>query len=212
MRKGVNSMAYQLPVTIQTQKVTHGVINIEYPSIVNLANPQVMQQINHTVQQLVEWIYQQQLKNQSGTLSQMLGQYELKTNERGILSLTLSNYTYFTPMAHGFTIVKSLTFDVNTGKVYTLADLFKPNSNYVELISKEVAAQLKQRDLPLLNGFTAIQPNQDFYLADKSLVVYFQLYEITPYYVGFPMFPISVYDLLPIAAEPGPLSTLAADI
>ncbi|MCC2686244.1 MAG: hypothetical protein K0R75_3143, partial [Paenibacillaceae bacterium] len=35
---------------------------------------------------------------------------------------------------------------------------------------------------------------------------------ITPYYVGFPMFPISVYDVLSIAAEPGPLSDLAADI
>lgn len=205
-------MAYQLPVTIQTQKMGTGVISIEYPSVVKLAQPHVMQQINHSIVQLVQWMYEQQQKSQTGTLSQMIGQYEIKTNERGILSLTLSNYSYSIPMAHGFTIVKSLTFDVNTGRVYRLQDLFKSDSNYVEVISKQVYQQLKQRDLPLLNGFESIQSNQDFYLADKSLVVYFQLYEITPYYVGFPMFPISVYDLLFIAAEPGPLSTLAADI
>jgi hypothetical protein len=205
-------MAYQLPVTIQTQKMGTGVISIEFPSVDKLAQPHVMHQINHTIVQWVHWMYEQQQKSQTGTLSQMIGHYEIKTNERGILSLTLSNYAYSTPMAHGFTIVKSLTFDVNTGKLYPLEDLFTAGSNYVEVISKQVSLQLKQRDLPLLNGFQSIQPNQDYYLADKSLVVYFQLYEITPYYVGFPMFPISVYDLLSIAKEPGLLNTLAADI
>jgi hypothetical protein len=133
-------------------------------------------------------------------------------DERGILSLTLSNYAYSSPMAHGYTIVKALTFNVLTGKQYSLGDLFKPGSDYVGVLSAEVSAQIKQRNLPLLNGFTAISPNQDYYLADKSIVIFFQLYEITPYYVGFPMFPISVYDVLSIAAEPGPLSDLAADI
>ena len=79
-------------------------------------------------------------------------------------------------------------------------------------LSKQISEQLKERDLPLLNGFTVISPNQDYYLADKSIVIYFQLYEITPYYVGFPMFPISVYTLLIIAAEGGPLDTLAVDV
>ncbi|QGQ95054.1 DUF3298 domain-containing protein [Paenibacillus psychroresistens] len=204
-------MAYQLPVTIHTHTMGSGVVHIEYPSISGPVQPQVAHQINQTIVHLVNWMLEQQKKTQSGTLSQMLGHYEIKTNERGILSLTLNNYAYSTPMAHGFTILKSLTFDVNTGKLYELQDLFKPGSNYVEVISKQVSQQLKQRDLPLLDGFTSIHPNQDYYLADKALVIYFQLYEITPYFVGFPMFPISVYDLISIAVEPGPLPTLSAD-
>jgi hypothetical protein len=205
-------MAYQLPVTIHTEKLASGVINIEYPSAAGSIHPQVAHQINHTIAHTVQRMLEQQKKTQTGTLSQMIGHYEIKSNERGILSLTLSNYAYSTTMAHGFTIVKSLTFDVNTGRVYELQDLFKPGSNYVEVISKQVAQQLKQRDLPLLNGFQSIQPNQDYYLADKSLIVFFQLYEITPYFVGFPMFPISVYELLSVAIEPGPLPSLSADI
>lgn len=205
-------MAFQLPVDIRTHTMGSGIIQIVYPSISGFIQPHAIHLINQTILSHVNGMIEEQKKTQTGTLSQMIGHYEIKTNERGLLSLTLSNYTYSTPMAHGFTIVKALTFDVNTGKVYLLQDLFKPGSPYIEVISKLVAQQIKQRDLPLLNGFQSIKPNQDYYVADKSLVIFFQLYEITPYYVGFPMFPISSYELLHIAAEPGPLSTLAADI
>jgi hypothetical protein len=205
-------MAYQKPVTIETRTITSGAIHIEYPKISGLGSPQVTEQINRAITRLVQEMYEQQKHFQTGTLAEMIGHYEIKTNERGILSLLLSNYAYSSPMAHGYTIAKSLTFDVNTGKSYQLADLFKPGSNYVEAISRIIAIQIQQRSLPLLNGFQQIEPNQDFYLADKSLVIYFQLYEITPYYVGFPMFPISNYDLLSIAADKGPIDILSADI
>jgi hypothetical protein len=165
-------MAYQLPVTIHTQKHESGVIQIEYPSTAGLVHPQVTHQINQTIVQLVNWMLEQQKKTQTGTLSQMVGHYEIKTNERGLLSLTLSNYAYSIHMAHGFTIVKSLTFDVNTGRVYGLPDLFKPGSNYIEVISRQVSQQLKQRDLPLLNGFQNIQPNQDYYLALPAIAAW----------------------------------------
>jgi hypothetical protein len=204
---------FHLPVAIHTHTIStpHGV-KIVYPSVSGLANHQAQEHINRTIAAQVELMRQEQKKYQSGTLSEMTGHYEIKTNERGILSMTLSNYAYSSPMAHGYTIVKALTFNVLTGKPYSLGDLFKPGSDYVGVLSSEVATQIKERNLPLLNGFTAISPNQDYYLADKSIVIFFQLYEITPYYVGFPMFPISVYDVLSIAAEPGPLSDLAADI
>ena len=69
----------------------------------------------------------------------------------------------------------------------------------------------KHRDIQLLNEFTAIQTNQDFYIADKVLVIYFQLYEITPYVEGLPMFAISVFDLIDIIDENSPLSRMAVN-
>ncbi len=75
-----------------------------------------------------------------------------------------------------------------------------------------VNEQIKRRDIPTINPLKTIPPNQPYYLADKSLVLYFPLYDITPYYVGFPMFPISVYDVIDLAPDHGPLSILAADI
>ena len=87
----------------------------------------------------------------------------------------------------------------------------KPESDYVKRLSILINTQIKQRDIQLLNGFTVIQPNQDFYIADKALVIYFQLYEITPYAFSFPMFPISVFDLQDIIDENGPLDRMAVN-
>lgn len=89
--------------------------------------------------------------------------------------MTLSFYYMPHPAAHGMTYLKALTFDIGTGKVYLLSELFKPGSNYVKVISDIVAEQIKRRNITLLDGFNGIKPNQDYYLADKTIVIYFQL-------------------------------------
>ena len=142
-------------------------------------------------------------------LVEMIGTYELKNNQRNVLSLTLSNYSYYYNAAHGMTNITSLTFDLEKGRLCELKDLFKPSSNYVDTISKLIHDQIKQRNIMLINDFTVIRPNQYFYIADKTLVIYFQLYELTPYVFGFPMFPISVYDIQDIIDEDGPLGRMA---
>ncbi|MNR08235.1 Peptidoglycan-N-acetylmuramic acid deacetylase PdaC [compost metagenome] len=133
--------------------------------------------------------------------------YEIKTNQRRVLSLSLINYA-FSGGAHGMTIQNSLTFNTQTGKSYTLSELFKPDSDYVARISEIVAAEIKRREIPLLVEFKGIRPDQDFYIADKSLVVYFQLYELAAYVYGFLYFPISIYTLQDIIVEDGPLGKM----
>ncbi|HNU79629.1 MAG TPA: RsiV family protein, partial [Bacillota bacterium] len=70
--------------------------------------------------------------------------------------------------------------------------------------------QITDRNIDLLDEFKGIRPDQDFYIADKSLVLFFQLYEITPYYMGLQYFPISVYQIQDIIAEEGALGIMAA--
>src|SRR5699024_4139644 len=113
--------------------------------------------------------------------------------------------------ANGLTIMKSLTFDTETGKNYSLKDLFKPNSDYVSVLSKLINKQIESRDIPLLDTFQGIAPDQDYYIADKALVLYFQPIEITAHYYGFPMFPISVFDIQDIINENSPLGRMATN-
>ncbi|WP_232698147.1 DUF3298 and DUF4163 domain-containing protein [Brevibacillus daliensis] len=200
------------PVLIRTESILTPSEKIFVPVVTNLMNPSVERFINQTIRQTIDQMRHEQLKYQSGSNPQTTGHFEIKTNERGIVSLTLSNYTYSYPMAHGYTILRALTFDIMTGKLYSLPDLFKPSSPYITIISQQVSEQIIKRQIPLLEPFHSISPNQSYYLADKALVIFFALYEITPYYVGFPMFPISVYSLQSISADPGPLTTLSADI
>lgn len=201
-----------LPVSIQTMVIRDQGTTIYYPQVVGLSNTNVQQMINQTIYRLVQTLIQQQYQQQgTDSFTQMIGSFEIKNNQRNILSLSLSNYAFAYHHAHGLTLMKSLTFDVQTGKLYQLKDLFKPGSDYVKVLSNIIKRQIDERNIQLLNGFSGISPDQDFYIADKALVLYFQLYEITPYYVGFPMFPISVYEIQDIIDENGPLGRMAVN-
>ncbi|GAB7388775.1 hypothetical protein BSNK01_26130 [Bacillaceae bacterium] len=110
----MNMNLQELPVSIQTFSIT-------------VPNVSIFWTILHQVHALIA----EQRKYQIAGYTEMNGFYELKTNERGILSLTLSNYAYTYPMAHGMTLLKSLTIDVNTGKTYDLKELFTNSKAFV---------------------------------------------------------------------------------
>lgn len=195
------------PVPIQTKKIPtkSNQVNVYYPQVV-LTDKNVQRKINNEIISTLNKLLVEQ-NYYSPDLVELLANFEIKTNERKILSLNLIVYS-FTGGAHGMTIVRSLTFDVTTGRTYTLAQLFKPNSNYVDIISNIVKQRLQQWDIMLLQPFTKIRPDQDFYLADNSIVIYFQLYEISPYVQGFPYVPIPILDLQSIMNPDGPLPVL----
>lgn len=195
------------PVQTRTLLLSNGPNeNVYFPFVQLCGNTIWQNEMNAAIEQLVRELIAVQVENRPSAVEEMLGLYEIKNNQREVFSLSLSNYTYYKQAAHGMTYIKSLTFDMKQQKICTLPDLFKRDSNYVEVLSKIVQKQIEERDIHLLSEFTGIQPNQDFYVADKTIVLYFQLYEITPYVEGFPMFPISVFDLQNIIAENGPLS------
>lgn len=202
--------AVQNPVRIATRRITtqDNMITIDYPTVKYMGSPTVQHRINRSIISLVDTIMRQQGYYKEQKL-EMLGWYEIKNNQRGILSLTIGNYSFTYPSAHGMTIIKGLTFDTKSGEAYELEDLFKPGSDYVKVLSDIVAQQIKDRGIELLGEFTGIRPDQDFYIADKALVLFFQLYEITPYYMGLQYFPISVYQIQDIIDEDGPLGIMA---
>ena len=106
------------------------------------------------------------------------------------------------------TVLKSVTFDVATGRIYRLKDLFKQNADYVKRLSDIIKRQIQERNIPVIVDFTSIKPDQDFYIENRTLVIYFQLYELAPYAYGFVSFPIKTIEIANIINEDGPLSIL----
>jgi hypothetical protein len=196
------------PVSIHTEQFLQPERHVEvyYPVVTRQQDPGIELRINRDIHAALE-----KLMNENSLhdpyLHEMLGYYELKNNQRGILSLSMINYAY-TGGAHGMTYIRSLTFNVSSGKQYTLRELFKPGTDYVQRLSDIVQQQIKARNIQLLGEFESIRHDQDYYIADKSLVIYFQLYEITPYVAGFQYFPISIYDIQDIIDEEGPLGRM----
>lgn len=194
------------PIVVNTLEIKYGNLNIDYPQVACAPNPNIQENINRTILNSVYELIQEQGYYQNPNMD-ITGTYELKNNDKGVLSITLENYA-FAGGAHGNTIVKALNFDIMTGHICTLPELFKPNSDYIKRISNIIKAQIRVRNLSIINEFTEISPNQYFYIADRCLVIFFQLYEITPYYIGIPYFPISIYELEDIINEQGPLQRM----
>ncbi len=202
----------QNPVQIITKRMATAdqSLQIDYPVVVEMANTTVQYTINSRIIALINKLIKESGYYDPATKTTVQVWYEIKSNERGILSLSIGMYYYADRAAHGMTIIKSLTFNTKDGRVYKLGDLFKKGSDYVKVLSDIIKLQIKERDIPLIDDFKSISPNQDFYIADKALVVYFQLYDIAPYAYGLPFFPISVYQLSDIIKEDGPLGKMAA--
>jgi hypothetical protein len=127
----------------------------------------------------------------------VITEYEIKYHQNGQLSILFTDSQY-SGGAHGLYGYTAYNVDLNTGEKLQLKDLF--SSNYVSIINNEIKRQinvLKQTDQYFeLAPFQNIEPNTDrFYLTPSGVVMYFSLYEYTPYAYGIPEYKIP-YQLL----------------
>ena len=176
-------------------------LDLQYPKIAGL-DPAVQGQLNayfsNRTGPVVEQAHQAEKENVAGGWTQWPTEavlnYTVTYNQQDLLCILFDDYLY-TGGAHGMTGRHGYTVDLKTGTSYALKDLFKPGTDYVSLISAEVAKQIEARDLATLKPFTNIRDDQDFYIKDGDLVVYFQQYELMAYAYGFPEFKIPMASL-----------------
>lgn len=138
----------QLPVQITPQRLARPNLNVVYPVITAGTNPMALHKMNRQIYQLVERLINEQGYYDSPRTVSVTGYFEIKNNQRGVLSISIINYAYPEKAAHGLTIIKSLNFDIRTGINYPLEYLFKPNSDYLSRLNNIVEAQIKARNIP----------------------------------------------------------------
>lgn len=193
------------PVLVTTRALPNpsSSVSIVYPEVHLPHLPVVQHSLNTQIRNALNQLLLDQ-NYYDPNLVELIVYFEVKTNERNLLSLTLIAYS-FTGGAHGMTVVVPLTFDTVTGKKYTLYDLLG-SKEFEKPISDIIRKKIEQWNVELLDPpFTEIRRDQDFYLADTSIVFFFQLYEITPYVWGFPYFPIALKDIESLIPETSPL-------
>jgi hypothetical protein len=102
------------------------------------------------------------------------------------ISIATSVYT-FTGGAHGSTGISSYNYKVSSGEILTLKDVFGENQiQNLKAVNDEISRQIKVKQIdvfPEAEASIGIDA-RNFYITDKSLVVYFNQYEIAPYASG----------------------------
>jgi len=197
---------FQPAVVIKTKRMKKERLDVEFPVVEGLAKKHVEQYINSVLASIINTIIAS-TGYYEGTETEITGRYIVRANRNGILSISIEIY-WFSGGAHGVTVLKSVTFDVNSGRIYRLKDLFKENADYVRRLSDIVKRQIREQNIPVIVDFESIDPDQDYYIEGKTLVIYFQLYELAPYAYGFPTFPIKTREISDIIKKGGPLDVL----
>lgn len=194
-----------ITVIITNARVHNECTNVGYPQIGGLINKTVQNNINEIIKKQVTGLIPQEGCSIYEVIS---GSSKITLNNKGILSTTTTVYTFKKQAANGLTVQKSVTVDLETGRVYQLQDLFDENSNYKNVISNMIRQQIKERNLPLIKEFKGITGNEDFYLTQNGLVIYFQEIEYTPHYVGIPEFVIPYSQIKDMLNKEGPIARL----
>lgn len=122
---------------------------------------------------------------------------EVKTNERGILSVVEEHYVY-TGGAHGSYMLYPRNYDFNQSKRIYLSDLFA-DDGYKEalnrLISELVTENAEEYDELWEKPQIADSHEYDFYFEGDKLVIFFQPYTLSYFAKGYITFPIKLSDL-----------------
>lgn len=120
---------------------------------------------------------------------QLYARYKI-TNNSDIISFYI-DYYQFSGGAHGITNRIAYNIEKSSGIEMQLKDIFKDNYNYKDVINKEISRQISKdpdRYFTGKDGFNGIGNNQNFYIKNNTVVIYFGLYEIAPYASGISEF------------------------
>lgn len=123
---------------------------------------------------------------------EIYSRYILGVNNDAIISLYNDYYEYLGG-AHGMTTRTSYTIDKQNEKLLTLEELFNDGYPYKDVINKSIREEIDKNPDNYFNSgrdFKGINENQSFYIQGDNLIIYYQLYDISPYVFGIPEFKI----------------------
>lgn len=90
----------------------------------------------------------------------------------------------FTGGAHPSHYTKTFNYDLKNNKILKLADLFKPNSKYLQKLSKLSKEKLED-NLDFEDGIKPLAKNfSNFLITPKGLIIYFNEYQVASYAAG----------------------------
>ncbi|NLB61614.1 MAG: DUF3298 and DUF4163 domain-containing protein [Clostridiales bacterium] len=118
--------------------------------------------------------------------------FDVMYNDKGIISIVL--YAYGED--ENITSYIPLNFDCTTGNQIFLNDLFPKNSDeWRQVLASNAQGLADKLALTLLSDIKPVDNDRQFYLTKNSLVLVYNLYEITTYAQGMPRFVITYHNL-----------------
>lgn len=182
-------------------------LGVSYPEVVNLSDRGVENQINRLIKATaLSAIPESYFKGQN--FIQANSSYGISVNQNNIMGLKFENYTYWEGAAHGITRMRAITVNLETGRRYPFWQLFDPRTNWKAQINTIIRAQIVEGDIPMLRPFEGVTDKEEYFLTDKNLVIFYQIYDYTPYVYGILEFEIPYNQIINIIDPEGPIKKI----
>lgn len=134
--------------------------------------------------------------------------YKLQYAKNDIVNIIEQGYSYYKGAAHGNSTRNSIIINMKTGQIYTLESLFKKDADYISCISNKINNEMKKSDMALIKKFVHIDKDEQFYLTNDGIMVFFPPYKYTPYAEGFVEFKITYEELKDIIGKKSSLNQI----
>ena len=139
--------------------------------------------------------------------------YKLLSPSGNLFSLKFEMEGYVSAMAHPYHVIETLNYNLEQGSDISIADLFLPNSAYLQTIATYCAAQLKTRDIGFQDDFTkGADPTPDNYhywnITADGLLITFVEYQVAPYVSGPQTVTVPYSELKSLIDPHGPLGNV----
>lgn len=95
--------------------------------------------------------------------------YQVKMNNKGLLSIYYMNIGYLKKAAHPNNVSDSFNISLNTGNPIVFKNLFKKDKNYLNKINYQIKKSLEKQNIDI--EYQDSKTDFDFYLTDKQLVI-----------------------------------------
>lgn len=168
---------------------------VYFPQVEGMADQAAQKKVNEKLKELSK------LKNIPSNIQLNFyysGDFAVTFFQENLLVLELNGYFYRWGEAHGLHNQTHVHINLMNGHFYELKDLFKPNSNYVQVLSKMIEKQIQnnpQYSYLLSDINEGIKENQPFYVTGDALKIYL----ISSSNVGeFPTFTIPYEEIIDI--------------
>jgi hypothetical protein len=112
--------------------------------------------------------------------------YETLLQSQGLVSFHVRVERYYAMAAHPGHVSRSLNYDAVTGAFISLADLFRPDADYLSRILPIIENELAARDFGYVPGTaqTVMEERENWNLMPEGLRIHFDEYEVAPYAAG----------------------------